>query len=126
MNIIAFIALNLELFWTYKGDYENWSSNNFERPANALLDVSQQDDYVIRDATQWNHTGFMKTMIRFFLIIILCLCSMVPSVLIYSLIESNDWNGYLFIIGIPMLLLVFGMFYFYKIIFRCFKLTKKR
>jgi hypothetical protein len=126
MNIIAFIALNLELFWTYKGDYENWSSNNFERPANALLDVSQQDDYVIRDATQWNHTGSLKTMIRFFLIIFLCLCSMVPSVLIYSLIDSNDWNGYLFIIGIPMILLVFGMFYFYKIIFRCFKLTKKR
>ena len=129
MNILAFLALKLELMWTYKGDYDNWSSNNFERAAQdiGLLDVSQQDDYIIRDATQWNHTGFFKTMIRFFLIIILCLCSVVPSILIYYLIEENtDSIGFIFIIIVPMVFLVFGMFYFYKVIFRCFKLIKKR
>lgn len=125
MNIVSFLALKLELFWTYEGDYENWSSNNFERAGNNLLDIPQQDDYVIRNATQWNHTGFLKTFIRFFLIIFLCICSMIPSVLIYYLINNSELKGYFFIIIFPMLLLVFGLFYFYKVIFRCFKLIKK-
>ena len=129
MNVITFLAIKLELSWTYKGDYDNWSSNNFERAAQdiGLLDVSQQDDYIIRNATQWNHTGFFKTMIRFFLIIILCLCSVVPSILLYYFIDNdNEFLGYIFIIMVPMVFLVFGMFYLYKAIFRCFKLIKKR
>ena len=66
MNIVAFLSVKLELFSKYKGDYDNWSSNNFEKPPqeNGLLDVSEQDDYFIRDATQWNHTGILKTFIR--------------------------------------------------------------
>ena len=43
MNIVAFLSVKLELFSKYKGDYDNWSSNNFERPPqeNGLLDVSE-------------------------------------------------------------------------------------
>ena len=129
MNIVAFLSLKLELYWKYKGDYENWSSNNFERPPqqNALLgDMTEVDDYFIRDATQWNHTGCCKTVVRLFFIIILCLCSLLPSVLIYYFINSTEANGYLFIIIVPQFLLVFGMFYLFKAIMRCFKLTKKR
>ena len=127
MNLVSFLSLKLELFWTYKGDYEAWSSCNFERPpeGNQLLDISA-DDYFIRDATQWNHTGAFKTTIRLFVMIIFCLCCMVPSVLIYYMIDSSEANGYIFIYGVPMFLLVFGMFYFFKVIFRFFKLAKKR
>ena len=127
MNIVAFLSVKLELFSKYKGDYDNWSSNNFEKPPqeNGLLDVSEQDDYFIRDATQWNHTGFLKTFIRFFFILIFCIFSMIPSVLIYYLIKSSEADGYIFIIIVPMFLLVFGMFYLYKVILRCFKLIKK-
>jgi hypothetical protein len=127
MNIVAFLSVKLELFSKYKGDYDNWSSNNFERPPqeNGLLDVSEQDDYFIRDATQWNHTGCFKTVIRFFFIIFFCICSMIPSVLIYYLIDNSELNGYIFIIFVPMFLLVFGMFYLFKVVLRCFKLIKK-
>ena len=127
MNIVAFLSVKLELFSKYKGDYDNWSSNNFERPPqeNGLLDVSEQDDYFIRDATQWNHTGIFKTFIRFFFILFFCLCSMLPSVLVYYLISSSETNGYIFIIIVPMFLLVFGMFYLFKVVLRCFKLIKK-
>lgn len=127
MNLVAFLTLKLELFWTYKGDYEAWSSCNFERPpeGNQLLDISA-DDFFIRDATQWNHTGTFKTTIRLIVMIIFCLCCLVPSVLIYYLIDSSETNGYIFIYGIPIFLLVFGMFYFFKVIFRCLKLAKKR
>ena len=127
MNIVAFLSVKLELFSKYKGDYDNWSSNNFERPPqeNGLLDVSEQDDYFIRDATQWNHTGCFNTVIRFFFIIFFCICSMIPSVLIYYLIDNSEHNGYIFIIFVPMFLLVFGMFYLFKVVLRCFKLIKK-
>ena len=127
MNIVAFLSVKLELFSKYKADYDDWSSNNFEKPPqeNGLLDVSEQDDYFIRDATQWNHTGILKTVIRFFFILIFCLCSMVPSVLIYYLIKSSEDTGYIFIIFVPMFLLVFGMFYLFKVVLRCFKLIKK-
>lgn len=130
MNIVAFLSIKLELHWKYKGDYDNWSSNNFERPPeqnlqNGLIDISEVDDYFIRDATQWNHTGCCKTVVRLFFILIFCLCSMLPSVLIYYLIDSSEINGYIFIIAVPLFLLVFGMFYLFKAILRCFKLTKK-
>lgn len=127
MNIVAFLSVKLELFSKYKGDYDDWSSNNFEKPPqeNGLLDLSEQDDFFIRNATQWNHTGILKTVIRFFFIIFFCLCSMLPSVLIYYLLKSSETNGFIFIIFFPMFLLVFGMFYLFKVVLRCFKLIKK-
>ena len=127
MNIVSFLSIKLELLWTYKGDYESWSSYNFEKPRNenGLLDISE-DDFIIRDRTQWNHTGCFKAVIRLIFIIIFCLCSMIPSVLIYYFISGNsEINGYIFIITVPMFLLVFGMFYLFKVVLRCFKLAKK-
>ncbi len=131
MNIVAFLSVKLELLHTYKGDYETWSSYNFER-THALFDYAEQDDYVIRDRTQWNHTGCFKAVIRFIIIIIFCLCCLIPSVLINLFIikgkedsENSEIIGYIFIVFVPLLLLVFGMFYLFKVILRCFKLAKK-
>lgn len=126
MNIVAFISVKLELIYTYKGDYKTWSSQNFEQ-THALFDYAEQDDYVIRDRTQWNHTGCFKVFIRLIFIIIFCLCCSVPSILIYYFIKGNsEMNGYIFIVFVPLFLLVFGMFYLSKVILRCFKLTKKQ
>ena len=127
MNIVSFLSVKLEFFWTYKGDYESWSSYNFEKPRNEerLLDMIE-DDFIIRDRTQWNHTGCFKAVIRLIFIIIFCLCCMIPSILIYYFISVNsDFNGYIFIITVPMFLLVFGMFYLFKVVLRFFKLAKK-
>ena len=128
MNIVAFIFTKLELFWTFKGDYDSWSSRNFEKHAQSgeegLLNISQ-DDYIIRNATQWNHTGFCKGIIRLFTVLVLSLCCLVPTHLVYTVITSNEINGYFFIIALPLFLICFELFFLLKIILQCLKMTKK-
>ena len=126
MNIVAFLSARLELYSRYKGDYQKWSSKNFERPhqEGGLLDVSE-DDYSIGQATQWNHTKCPITICRLIAIIIFCLLSVVPSVIIYSIINSSEFNGYIFIITVPMFLLVFGIFYLFKVVLICLTNTDK-
>jgi len=128
MNIVAFISIKLELSLTFKGDYDSWSSRNFEKHAqggdDALLNISQ-DDYIIRNATQWNHTGLCKGIVRLFTILILSLCCLVPTYLVYTVINSNEVNGYFFIIALPLFLICFELFFLLKIILQCLKMTKK-
>ena len=128
MNIVAFIFTKLELNWIFKGDYDSWSSRNFEKHAQGgdegLLNISQ-DDFIIRNATQWNHTGFCKGMVRLFIVLVLSLCSLVPTYLIYTVITTNEVNGYFFIIALPLFLIIFELFFLLKIILQCLKMTKK-
>ena len=128
MNIVAFICTKLELNWIFKGDYDSWSSRNFEKHAQegdeGLLNISQ-DDFIIRNATQWNHTGFCKGMVRLFIVLILSLCCLVPTHLVYAVITSNEYNGYFFIIALPLFLIIFELFFLLKIILQCLKMTKK-
>lgn len=128
MNIVAFISMKLELHWTFKGDYDSWSSRNFEKHEqegdDGLLNISQ-DDYIIRNATQWNHTGFCKGIVRLFAVLVLSLCCLVPTYLVYTVITSNEVNGYFFIIALPLFLITFELFFLLKIILQCLKMTKK-
>lgn len=128
MNIVAFLSIKLELKLTYKGDYENWSSRNFEKQRQdqeRLLDISE-DDYIIRNATQWNHTGLCKGIVRLFFVIILSLLCLAPTVLIYFVLDNkSEANGYFFIITLPFCLITFGLFFMFKVLLKCLKLTKK-
>ena len=129
MNIVSFLALKLELFWTFKGDYQRWSSSNFEKSKeeNNLLDYTD-DDFVSGDNTQWNHTGLIRSIIRLFITIILCLVCMAPTVILYALfkIKDNDINGFICITALPLLLMIFGIFYLFKPIFRLLGLAQKK
>lgn len=126
MNIVSFLSLKAELNWTYKGDYDRWSSNNFELPRvdEVNIEFSNYNEFNSNDGTQWNHNGVCKSLIRFILIIILSLVCMLPSVIIYNSIEATEKNGFIFIMTLPFALLVFGIFFFFKKIFRFFKLAK--
>ena len=128
MNIIALVALKLELYYTYDRNYETWSLNNFEKLSfdreDPLINSTQDsEDFVVRERTQWNHTGIIRTIIRLIVIIILCFCCMVPSLLVYYLIDSTTINGYIFIVTVPMVLIVFGMFYLFKVFLKLIKLV---
>ena len=129
MNIVAFLSLKLELYWTFKGDYQRWSTSNFERlrEENVLLDYNDED-FISGDNTQWNHTGIIRSIIRLIITIIFCFICMGPTVLLYAWlkIEDNDVNGFICITALPLILMIFGIFYLFKPIFRCLKLAQKK
>lgn len=128
MNIVAFLGVKLELYTTYKNNYSIWSSTNFEKPrTEQIAEVVNQEDFIIKESTQWNHTRNLQTIIRLILVIIFSLSCLIPSIIIYSIIEGNsDIRGYVFIVFIPLFLTTFGIFYLFKVIFKCFKLTRDR
>ena len=132
MNIVAFLSLKLEMSWTYKGNYEIWNKHNFEETKAMLsentkmknFEYSAYSEYVYIDGTQWNHTGFFKTLIRLLLMLILTSACFIPSFLLKDITGNNLFNPYLILMLLPLSLLTFGMFYFFKAIFRCLHLVK--
>ena len=51
MNIVSFLSMKIELFWTFKNNYQRWSISNFEKQKNEnrLLDYSLDDDFISGD-----------------------------------------------------------------------------
>ena len=129
MNIVCFLALKLELFWTFNGDFKSWSSSNFERPKkeNNMLDYSS-DEFLIGENTQWNHTGLILSIIRLIVTFILIIICFLPTIILYAWIkiEDNDINGFICKTALPLILMVFGIFYFFKPIFRFVGLAKRK
>ena len=129
MNIICFLALKLELFWTFKGNFKKWSASNFETPIkeNNILDYSN-DEFMAGENTQWNHTGLIRSIIRLIFTIVLIIICFLPTIILYAWIkiEDNDVNGFICKSALPLFLMVFGIFYFFKPIFRLIGLAKKK
>jgi len=117
------IILKIELYCSFKGDYNQWSRSNFEylKGEKRLLDY-QDEEFFEDENTQWNHTAGYKTFIIVILTIIFCAICLVPTVIIYAIfkVENNDAMAFIFITAIPLLLMTFGIFYLFKIIFRNF------
>jgi hypothetical protein len=127
MNIVAFLSMKLELFWTFKGEFKRWSKSNFELPKQENIVLGRFDEDFIRgENTQWNHTGIIKTIIRVILTIILCLICIAPTVLLYAIfnVEDNDVNGFILITALPLILMIFGIFYLFKRFFRIICLSQ--
>ena len=129
MNIVSFFSMKIELFWTFKGNYQTWSTSNFEKQKNEnrLLDYSD-DDFISGDNTQWNHTGLILSIIRLIFTIILCFVCILPTILLYGgfKLKDNDINGFICITALPLIFMNFGIFYFFKPIFRLFGLAKRK
>ena len=127
MNIVAFLSMKLELFWTFKGEFKRWSKSNFELPKQENIVLGRFDEDFIRgENTQWNHTGLIKTIIRVILTIILCLICIAPTVLLYAIfnVDDNDVNGFILITALPLILMIFGIFYLFKRFFRVIGLAQ--
>ena len=127
MNIVAFLSMKLELFWTFKGEFKRWSKSNFELPKQENIVLGRFDEDFIRgENTQWNHTGIIKTIIRVILTIILCLICIAPTVLLYAIfnVDDNDVNGFILITALPLILMIFGIFYLFKRFFRVIGLAQ--
>ena len=127
MNIVAFLSMKLELFWTFKGEFKRWSKSNFELPKQENIVLGRFDEDFIRgENTQWNHTGIIKTIIRLILTIILCLICIAPTVLLYAIfnVDDNDVNGFILITALPLILMIFGIFYLFKRFFRVIGLAQ--
>ena len=127
MNIIAFLSLKADLHFIYEDNYNSWSEGNFEKPkieAFANLDQSgQAEEYSHIDESQWNHMGGCINTIRFIFLFIIVLAIFALFIWINSWFD-NEIYSYIFLIIIPMILHVFGIFYFYKAVLNRLKLTR--
>ena len=125
MNIIAFIALRLDLHFTYQDNYNSWSEGNFEKPrveANNN-DHSSAGEYSHLEESQWNHYGACRAAIRFAFLLFFIIVLFGVFVLISSW-SSNETYNYIFLIVLPMALHVFGIFYYYKHLLSRLKLVR--
>jgi hypothetical protein len=129
MNIVCFLCLKLELYWSFRGDYERWSRSNFENVngENRLLE-DFDEEFIDVENPQWNHTGACKTIIRIIITIILCFICLAPTIIIYVIfnVENNDIIGFICITALPLILMSFGIFYLFKPIFRLVRLAQKK
>lgn len=125
MNIIAFIALRLDLHFTYQDNYNSWSEGNFEKPKVEALnnDHSSQGEYSHLEESQWNHYGACRSAIRFGFLMIFIVVLFAAFILISSW-SSNETYNYIFLIVLPMALHVFGVFYYYKYLLSRLKLVR--
>ena len=130
MNIVAFVSVKADLRITYKNNYNSWIENNFEKPRidslanNNLLDNSGINDYANIEQSQWNHLGAFRGIIRMILVVIATLVILSLFVWISSWSDSEVYS-FIFLITIPTILVVCGIFYFYKPIISAIKLGKK-
>lgn len=126
MNIISFLAMKADLYWIYKGNYDDWCKGNFERTKLEVIDnFDQSGEFSAVEGTQWNHNGFVLSFIRFIVLIVLIILCFLPSMFIYYLNSESEFFGIIFLITIPLILLEFGTFYLFKIVFLSFKLGRK-
>ena len=130
MNIVAFVSVKADLRITYKNNYNSWIENNFEKPRidslanNNLLDNSGINDYANIEQSQWNHLGAFRGIIRMILVVISTLVILSLFVWISSWSDSEVYS-FIFLITIPTILVICGIFYFYKPIISAIKLGKK-
>jgi hypothetical protein len=124
MNIVAFFSLKLEIHYTFGGDYEAWSAYNFESKGQEAIIGGEGDEYSIHGGTQWNHNGVVKGIVRIFVLIILSLLCIAPSIALYTFIPQNEISGYILIYIVPLMLLTFCSIYFFKVILRKMRLAK--
>ena len=124
-NIPIILGLKTEYFSIYNKNYSTWAKNNFSS-YNSLENFSIFNDYKYVEESQWNKTSIVKTIIRIILNIILCILCLIPMI-IPSKIEifRNDFSFFYFYTVLPLFLISFGNFYFFKVIYRLFGLTKK-
>ncbi len=124
-NIPIILGLKTEYFSIYNKNYSTWVKNNFSS-YNSLENFSIFNDYKYVEESQWNKTSIVKTIIRIILNIILCILCLIPMI-IPSKIEifRNDFSFFYFYTVLPLFLISFGNFYFFKVIYRLFGLTKK-
>jgi hypothetical protein len=130
MNIVAFISVKADLHIIYKNNFNSWSENNFEKPRidslgnNNLLDNSGVNDYANIEQSQWNHLGAFLGLVRMVLVVIVTLVILSLFIWISSWSDSEIYS-FIFLISIPTILVVCGIFYFYKPIISAIKLGKK-
>ncbi len=125
-NIPIILGLKYEYFSIYKKNFSTWAKNNFGT-YDALDNFSIFNDYKFIEETQWYKTSIIKTIIRIILNIILCILCLIPMI-IPAKIEffmNNEIFFFIFYTGLPLFLISFGNFYFFKVIYRLFGLTKK-
>ena len=73
-NIIAVIALKIEMIITYDKDFDSWKKDNFDdKKATQSNSFGLLGEYKAKRITQWNHTNFFKTLVRCLICLVLSL-----------------------------------------------------
>jgi len=124
MNLFAILSLKLEYILIYKKTFENWTKFNFEinEREYSKLSLNYYGDLKFVEGYQWNHTNWKKNLIRAILSIVFCIICLSPM----SIIFKSDNQVLILVVGIalPSILITIGTFFFNKLIFKSFGLTK--
>lgn len=123
-NVIVMIALKAELYLTFNNNFDVWRKNNFEYQDKQVgVEYSIYTDYSSGKGTQWNHTGALHTVLRFFALTLFSVPGCLP--IVFGFLQKYKIINGLFNFGIPMVYLCFGYFFLFKWFCRKIKLANK-
>ena len=124
MNLFAIMALKLEYIFIYKKNFDNWAKFNFEieEKEYSKLNSNIYSDLQYVEGNQWNHTNLKKNIIRTIFSILLCAICLIPIKVLFT--SDKKFVVISFGIVLPIFLITIGTFFIFKLIFKCFGLTK--
>lgn len=125
-NVGAFLGMGFEYKCLFEKNDNNWSQYNFEMEdlkgnEQEVKLVGQSQEIQITKETQWNHTGTLKSIGRF--VVILLFMALFSLSYIYSDWNDNFWKVLLCKICLTLNLYSFGIFFLVKQFCKWFKLT---
>ena len=126
MNIVAFLSVKADLKFNYANTYNSWNEGNFENPKIGAINEDQPgaNEYNNFEQSQWNHNKYHIVLLRtilsvLFMAIIFCFFIWVTH------FSDNEIVQFIFLIGMPLLLTVFGNLFLFKAIYIKIKLARK-
>ena len=118
----SFIGIKFEFYFIFYGNAHNWKAFNFNcRPNEDDTSSFMTSLSPIDQTTQWNHTNFLISIIRFIILISLVVFIVFPFTFI-------DWNSnfvivLLFKVMLSLTCVCFSLFFLIKLLFKKMKLT---
>lgn len=126
MNIVAFLSVKADLKFNYANTYTSWNEGNFENPKIGGINEEQtgNNDYNNFEPSQWNHNKCHIVLLRSILSVVF-----IAIIFIFFIWVTHFTDDiivlFIFLIGMPLLLTVFGNLFLFKAIFIKIQLARK-
>ena len=128
MNIVAFLSVKADLKFNYANTYNSWKEGNFEVPRLAGINNDEQqrgvNEYNNIEQSQWNHNKCHIVLLRTILSVVFMAIIFIFFIWVTHF-TNNEVILFIFLIGMPLLITIFGNLFLFKAIFIKINLARK-
>lgn len=128
MNIVAFLSVKADLKFNYANTYSSWKEGNFEVPRVGGINNDEQqgnvNEYNNIEQSQWNHNKCHIVFFRTLLSVVLMAIIFIFFIWVTHFTD-DEIILFIFLIGMPLVLTIFGNLFLFKAAFIKMKLARK-